>query len=136
MDGRIGGIMTCKRWILFQEGSLSAADFKAHAASCPACQAQALWDEALGQALVAPAAPADVVEQVLAQTTRRQSAWARWRAVLVGGVVALVIAVGTGVRMIQPSPFTNTELVAYMSQSTQDDEYATFLSDLDLLETL
>lgn len=126
--------MTCKQWNLFQQGAVSAADFKAHAAQCPACQAQARWDDALSQALIAPAAPADLVERVLAKTTRRKSVWARWRAVLVGGVAALVIAVGVGVRMMQPDPFTNTELVAYMSQSTQDD-YATFLNDLDLLET-
>ena len=126
--------MTCKQWLLFQEGSLSTADFKAHTAKCPACQAQAQWDEAICQALTAPAVPANLVERVLAKTTRRKSMWARWRAVLVGGVAVLAIAVGVGVSVMQPATFTNTELVAYMSQSTQDD-YATFSSDLDLLET-
>ena len=126
--------MTCKQWFLFEEGLLSATEFKAHAVSCPACQAKTQWEETLSQVLIAPAAPAALVDRVLAKTTRCKSRWARWRAVLIGGVAALVIMVGMGVRMMHPTPFTNTELVAYMSQSTQDD-YATFLSDLDLLET-
>lgn len=129
--------MTCKQVLLYQSGELSSQEaeaFKKHLATCKDCQARLALASATEQSLMAPAAPAELVEKVLLKTTRRVSVWKRFRAVLVGGVAAVAIAVGVGVHMWQqPSSFNNTELVAYMSQSNQD-EYATFLSDLDLFE--
>lgn len=128
--------MTCKQVLLYQSGELTpqeAAAFKQHLATCKACQARLAWAQTVEQSVNAPAAPAELVERVLLKTTRRPSVWKRFRAVLVGGVAAIAIAVGVGVHMWQQPTFTNTELVAYMSQSNQD-EYATFLSDLDLFE--
>ena len=53
---------------------------------------------------------------------------------LVGCVTAVVVAVCVGVGMGSRSvPLDNGKLVVYMSQ-TQQDEYATFSSDLDLFE--
>lgn len=128
--------MTCKQVLLYQSGELSSQEaeaFKKHLATCKDCQAHLALANATEQSLTAPAAPAELVEKVLLKTTRRASAWKRFRAVLVGGVAAVAIAVGVGVHMWQKPSFDNAELVAYMSQSNQD-EYATFLSDLDLFE--
>lgn len=128
--------MTCKQVLLYQSGELSAQEivaFKAHLATCKSCQAKLALAHATEQSLAAPAAPADLVERVLLKTTRRTSAWKRFRAVWAGGVAAIAIAVGVGIHMWQPAAFNNAELVAYMSQSNPD-EYATFLSDLDLFE--
>ncbi len=126
--------MTCKQWYLFQVGQLTAVDFKAHAATCRTCQAYEQWDKALSTALTASAAPAQLVERVLAQTTRRKNWWMQWKMVLVGGLTVLLLALGIGIRLSQPTAFNHTELVAYMSQTTQD-EYTTFSNDLNLLET-
>lgn len=90
-------------------------------------------DQAIHRALAPAAAPAELVEQVFAKTTRRKSWLARYKMVLAGGVAAVLVAVSVGVGYFHTTPFDNAELVAYMSQ-TQNDEYATFLSDLNLLE--
>lgn len=92
------------------------------------------WEQVIGQALAAPAAPAYLVERVFAKTTRRPSWWARYKLALAGGVAAVVVAVCMGVGYFRTPAFSTAELVAYMSQ-TQADEYATFLSDLDVFET-
>ena len=92
------------------------------------------WENLISQALEAPAAPAQLVEKVFAKTTRRPSWWVRYKMALVGGVTAVVVAVCVGVGMGSRSvPLDNGKLVVYMSQ-TQQDEYATFSSDLDLFE--
>ena len=92
------------------------------------------FEDAIGQALVAPAAPAQLVDKVFAKTTRRPSWWVRYTMALVGGVTAVVVAVCVGVGHFVHTPsYDNAKLVVYMSQM-QGDEYATFLSDLDLFE--
>ncbi len=89
-------------------------------------------DQAIHRALAPAAAPAELVERVFAKTTRRKSWLARYKMALAGAVAAVLVAVSVGVHF-HTAPFENADLVAYMSQ-TQNDEYATFLSDLDLLE--
>lgn len=90
-------------------------------------------ENAIAQALIAPAAPADLVEKVFAKTTRKKSWWARYKMAFAGGVAAVLIAVGVGVSYFHTTPFDNAELVAYMSQ-TQSDEYTVFLNDLNVFE--
>ena len=91
------------------------------------------WENVIGQALAAPAAPARCVEQVLAKTTRRPRWWVRYKMALAGGVAAVVIAVCVGVGHYHQAPLDHERLAAYMSQ-TQNDEYAVFLSDLNTFE--
>lgn len=90
-------------------------------------------ENAIRQALAAPAAPAELVEKVLARTTRRPSLWARYKMIWAGGLAAFLLAVGVGISYFHTTPAQHTGLIAYMSQ-TQQDEYAVFLSDLDLFE--
>ena len=94
-----------------------------------------MLEEAISQALAAPAAPAELVERVFAKTTRRQSWFARYKMALIGGVAAVVVGVCVSVgHFVHTTPsYDRAQLVVYMSQATQD-EYATFLSDLDLFE--
>ncbi len=94
---------------------------------------QSKLDQAISRALAAPAAPARLVEQVFAKTTRRKSWFTRYKMAMAGGVAAVLVAVCVGVGYFHTTPFDNADLVAYMSH-TQGDEYATFLSDLNLLE--
>ncbi len=130
--------MTCKQVLLYQSGELSAqktAAFKKHLATCKNCQARLAWANTVEQAAATvSAAPAHLVERVLLKTTRRPSVWKRFRAVLAGSVAMVALAVGVGMYMHQ-SPASHAELVAYMSQTSQD-EYATFSSDLDLFEQI
>ncbi len=93
------------------------------------------FEEAISQALTAPAAPAALVDKVFAQTTRRPSWWVRYKMALVGGVAALVVGVCVGVgHFVHTAPsYDKAQLVVYMSQ-TEQDEYTTFLSDLELFE--
>ena len=94
-----------------------------------------VFEQAISQALAAPAAPAELVEKVFAKTTRRKSWWARYKMALAGAVTAVVVGVCVGVgHFVQTTPsYDKAQLVVYMSQ-TEQDEYATFLSDLDLFE--
>ena len=127
--------MTCNQWFLYQAGELDAHEqeaFKEHLASCKECQINQRLSQAVQNALVPQAAPAALVEQIFTKTTRKPSWWKRWQLVWAGGLAVLLLAVGW-VNIFQDRSLTNSELVAYMSQSNQD-EYADFLSDLDLFE--
>ena len=129
--------MTCKQVLLYQSGELTPQEeqaFKKHLATCKACQARIALANAAEQTLVAPAAPAELVEKVLLKTTRHPSLFTRFRAVLAGGMVMVALAVGVGMYVHQ-RPATSEEFVTYMSQTTQD-EYVTFSRDLDLLEEI
>lgn len=129
--------MTCKQALLYQSGELTPQEqeaFKKHLATCKACQAQIALASAAEQSLVAPAAPAALVEQVLSKTTRRPSLLKRFRVVLAGSMAMVALAVGVGMYM-HKQPATNAEFVMYMSQTSQN-EYITFSRDLDLLEQI
>lgn len=89
--------------------------------------------EAISAALVPPAAPAQLVDKVFAQTTRRPAWFVRWRKVLAGSMAALLMGAGVYAIHHRTDGLNRTELVAYMSAQTSDD-YAAFLSDLELLE--
>lgn len=129
--------MTCKQVLLYQSGELTPQEqeaFKKHLATCKACQAQITLANAAEQGLVAPAAPAELVEKVLLKTTRRPSLLKRFRVVLAGSVAMVALAVGVGM-YVRQGAVTNAEFVTYMSQTSQN-EYVTFSQDLDLLEQI
>ena len=127
--------MKCNQLILWEQGNIDETAWKAHAASCAQCRQVLQVQEGLAAALVPSAAPAELVEKVFAKTTRRKSWLVRWRAALAGGVVAVLVAVGVVYNFTQPTAFNATELVSYMQQNgNMQDEYSTFLSDLEILE--
>lgn len=128
--------MTCKDILLYESGELNAAQrqaFEQHLKTCASCQAQLKLMHSIESSLIAPAAPAALVERVLTRTTRKPTWWARWRTTLAGAMAVVLIAAVVGIRMLQPSSFSHSELVAYMSENVAD-EYATFMQDLDLFE--
>lgn len=128
--------MKCKEWLNFEESDKNAkqqAQWKEHLKTCASCREQQELNQAISQALVPPAAPVHLVDAVLAKTTRKQPVWVRWKKVLVGSMAALFIAAGMYGISQRTTPFDQAELVAYMSQTNQD-EYYTFASDLDLFE--
>lgn len=91
-------------------------------------------EQAIAQALAAPAAPAALVEQLFAKTTRRQSIWARYKMALIGAVTAVLVALCVGVGSYYRSQAqSQADFAAYVSQ-VQNDEYALFLNDLNLFE--
>lgn len=127
--------MKCKQASLFEQGRLDESAWQAHAVTCAECGKLKALHEAISAALVPPAAPAELVEKVFAKTTRRRSWLVRWQAVLIGGVAAVLVAVGLVYNLTQPAAFNPAELVSYMQQNgNTQDEYSTFLSDLDILE--
>ncbi len=125
--------MKCDKLTLLEQGKLEYTAWTQHANTCPVCREMLRTQEAISAALTAPAAPAELVEKVFAKTTRKRSWLVRWRAVLASGAAILLVAVGAVYHLREPQPFNATDLVAYMHQNTQD-EYDTFLSDLDIFE--
>lgn len=130
--------MTCKQVLLYQSGELSSQEteaFKKHLATCKDCQAHLALANAAEQSLTAPAAPEEIVNKVLLKTTRQPTLWKRFRAVLVGSMAMVALAMGVGMYMRQQPVATNAELVMYMNQSNPN-EYIAFSQDLDLLEQI
>ncbi len=125
--------MKCNKLTLLEQGKLEYTSWVSHAKTCPTCREMLRTQEAVCTALTAPAAPAELVDKVFAKTTRKRSWLTRWRAALASGVAVLLVAVGAVYHVYKPQPFNATDLVAYMHQDTQD-EYDTFLSDLDIFE--
>ncbi len=110
------------------------AAFEKHLAQCPACQAELALLRRTEEALQAPAAPAQVVEELFSKTTRKKSFFAGWKPALAGtallGVGLLMVLAG-----LHPdkAAFDATEVMAYMSENL-DEEYLSFSNDLDLFE--
>ncbi len=131
----------CDNLMLYAQGELPEADretFRRHLQNCAHCRAELKFLQLEQEALVAPAAPAHLVEAVFAKTTR-QSAFQRYKAALKplwSGVFMAVLAVGlfTGGWMLEHRPgYDSQEIIAYMAENL-DEEYQTFASDLAQLE--
>ncbi|MBR4682379.1 MAG: zf-HC2 domain-containing protein [Elusimicrobiaceae bacterium] len=126
----------CKDVLLYAQGDLSAVQkmaFEAHLKTCPSCQAELKFLAKLDESLTPPAAPQRVVDQLFARTTRKKSVWAQFKWAWTAGV----LAVCAGVFLMTFSPvrqaFDAQELVAYMSESVED-EYSIFADELTDME--
>ena len=108
--------------------------FEAHLEKCPSCQKELAFIRRIDQSLSAPAAPASVVEELFAKTTRKKSFLAGWRPVFAStallGVALFVTFMG-----LQPdkAAFDANEVIAYMSENL-DAEYQSFAEDLAAFE--
>ena len=90
-------------------------------------------EDAIHQALAAPAAPARLVEQVFAKTTRRPGWWVRYKTALVGGVAAVLVGVCVSVGYFHRAAQQEDAELIYMKHAHLE-EYAAFVSDLNLFE--
>ncbi|WP_428075003.1 anti-sigma factor family protein [Candidatus Avelusimicrobium aviculae] len=131
----------CDKVMLYAYGELPEQErnsFRQHLEQCAQCRAELKFMQAQQAALLAPAAPAKLVDAVFAQTTRRAPAY-KWLGAfkpLWGGVLTAVLAVGlfTGGWMLEHRPgYDSQEVIAYMAANL-DEEYQTFASDLAQLE--
>ena len=110
------------------------AGFEKHLESCPSCRAELALMRRMDGARTAPAAPAAVVDQLFAKTTRRKSFFAGWKPVLAGTAL-----LGLGLFMVlaglhpDKTAFDANEVIAYMSENL-DEEYLNFSNDLALFE--
>lgn len=131
--------MNCNEILLYASGEMNATQkqaFEAHLKTCPKCQHALRFITQTEEALAAPAAPAHLVDQVFAKTTRRRKAHWLWvlKPVLTGtallGIGLLTMAT---FHHSDKAPLNSDNFTAYMSEHL-DDDYQTFSSDLDLFE--
>lgn len=131
----------CDKLMLYAQGELPEEDraaFRRHVQQCAHCRAGLKFLQLEQEALLAPAAPAALVEAVFAKTTRRGGAisWQAKLKPLWSGLFIAVLAVGlfTGGWMLEHRPgYDSQEIIAYMANNL-DEEYQTFASDLAQLE--
>ena len=132
----------CEQVMLYEKGELSGAEkqaFEAHLQTCAACQEELKFLEKMDAAWVTPAAPQRAVEQLLARTTRKKSAWMRFKWAWTSAAAAMVCAVvGVGFFHSSTPSFSAQELVAYMNANGSDyyqwDEVTELEEELDDLE--
>ena len=127
----------CDKVMLYAYGELPEEErvsFRRHLAQCAQCRAELKFVQAQQAALLAPAAPAELVDAVFAKTTRRSPAksWLAGLKPLWSGVFVAVLAVGlfTGGWIMEHRPgYDSQEVIAYMANNL-DEEYQIFASDL------
>ncbi len=127
----------CEKVMLYASNELDGTEkaaFEKHLQACAACRAELALLRRTEEALAAPAAPASVVDELFAKTTRRKSFFAGWKPALAGTAL-----LGLGLVMVlaglQPdkTAFDASEVIAYMSENL-DEEYLNFSNDLALFE--
>ncbi len=132
----------CEQVLLYEKGELSGAEkqaFEAHLKTCTDCRAELKFLEQLDAALAVPAAPQRAVDKLLARTTRKKSAWMRFKWAWTSAAAAVVCAVvGVGFFHSSAPSFSAQELVAYMNANGSDyyqwDEVTELEEELDDLE--
>ncbi|WP_177748787.1 zf-HC2 domain-containing protein [Candidatus Avelusimicrobium fimicolum] len=129
---------TCEKAVLYAAGELTAdekAAFETHLKTCASCRAEVALLNKTQEALIPPAAPGVVVEELFAKTTRKKISFlAVWKTALAGTAV-LGVGIFFLLATLHPdrAAFDTTEIVAYMSEHL-DEDYQNFSSDLELFE--
>lgn len=127
----------CNNLLLYVSGELpqeKKTAFAAHLATCEMCRKQLAFLEKTQSALEAPAAPAQVVEDLFAKTSRKRSVWSHWKEIVATGVLAGACMWGFIVGFpFEKTAFDKAEVIAYMTEN-MDEDYFSFASDLDLME--
>ena len=128
----------CENLMLYASNELDGAAkaaFEQHLQTCSSCRAELALLRLTDEALAAPAAPASVVENLFAKTTRRRkSFFAGWKPAF-AGTALLGLGLLTFLAGLQPdkTAFDASEVIAYMSENL-DEEYLNFSNDLALFE--
>ena len=127
----------CENVMLYASNELDGAEkaeFEKHLQTCAACRAELRLMQRTEEALAAAAAPASVVEDLFAKTTRRKSFFAGWKPALAGtALLGLAMVMALGVLQPDKTAFDASEVIAYMSENL-DEEYLNFANDLALFE--
>lgn len=110
------------------------AAFQTHLKECNACQKELAFMQQVQAALVPPAAPQAVVEQVL-RKPQRVSFWRAWCKPAFIAVLLMGLAVGGyfGRGMLQNTSQDTQEWLAYVSDDI-DEEYYNFVSEFEAFE--
>jgi len=127
----------CEQILLYVSNELAPQQqeqMAEHVRTCLHCQQQMALLRAVETAAVPPAAPASVVEALLAKTTRKKSFFARWKTVLVTACTVLVVAVmGLAELHNKEAAQQDEAMYAYVSENL-DEEYTSFAEDLEEFE--
>ncbi len=127
----------CQNILLYVSGELTPQQqtaFAAHLATCAKCQQQLAFLQKTQAALEAPAAPAQVVEDLFAKTSRKRSVWSHWKEIVATSVLAGACMWGFIVGLpFEKTAFDKAEIIAYMTEN-MDEDYLSFASDLTLME--
>ena len=125
----------CEQVLLYAQGELNPAEktaFETHLKTCAACQNELGFLSKLDAVLTAPAAPQQVVDKLLARTTRKKPFWVRFKWEL-AGLTAAVCGAVVWTFLPARQAFNAHELVAYMNTSAED-EYTSFAQELNDME--
>lgn len=128
----------CEKIVLYAQHELTPEEelaMKAHVQTCPSCQKTLALFKQLDQALVAPAAPADLVDRVFAKTSRKKAGFFSWKKIVAIAATVLIAAV-VWMDVAQHTvsePLNGEDLVAYM-QDNLGEEYQWFEEDLAAME--
>lgn len=128
----------CEQAPLYFYGELDekqAAQFRAHLATCPACKREIAFMTQTQAALVAPAAPTEIVDRVLLKP-RPLPFWKRYYKLALAATLLIGLGVWGFVGLENRAPMTDdTEVgwLAYVSDDL-DADYYDFMTDLDAFE--
>lgn len=127
----------CEKVMSYAFGEMDAAEekvFKEHLVGCDACQKEVRFLQLQKEALLPSAAPAEIVENLFAKTTRKKSFFAGLKPALLS---TACLCMGVFVFWVGLSPdraaFDAGEVVAYMSENL-DEEYLSFAEELSAFE--
>ena len=127
----------CEKILLYAQQELSPqeqAAMQEHLQTCAVCKKQLAFLNHLDEALVAGAAPSDLVDRVFAKTTRKKAVFFSWKKIVTAAAAMLIAGVvWLDVYHIGSQPFDRQELVAYM-QANLDEQYQWFEEDLAAME--
>ena len=117
----------CEKILLYAQHELAPEEEQAmttHIQTCDTCKKQLAFLNRLDQALVAPAVPADLVDRVLAKTSRKKTVFFSWKKIIAVAATVLIAAVVwvDVVHQTISDPFTAGEdLVAYMQDNLGEE---------------
>lgn len=129
----------CEQVLLYQKGELELPEkqaFEQHLLTCAACRKELKFLEKLDEALLPPAAPADLVDRVFAKTSRRPKIcfpYKRVLAIAATAIIGVVVWLDRSAQHTEALSFDRQELVAYV-QYQLDETYQGMEADLGVLE--
>lgn len=127
----------CEKILQYVQHELSPqedAAMRTHIQTCPSCQSEIAFLNKMDEALQPKGAPADLIDRVFAQTTRKERRFFSWKKILAATVMVLVAGVVLlDVHHTSSVGFDEQELVAYV-QDYMDEQYQWLEDDLSAME--